>query len=78
MALHLCECPVPSHEWRPARQHLHMGLSAYVGPRAFTHVNQIVGHSGPRALVGGHRDTVPVDSAYGPDHAILGRSSAGK
>ena len=33
-AHHLWECPVRSHEWRPARQRLHTWLTVYVGPRA--------------------------------------------
>ena len=34
MAHHLWECPVQSHEWRPARQRQHTWLSTYVGPQA--------------------------------------------
>ena len=33
-ARHLRECPVQSHEWQPARQHVHTWPSTYVGPRA--------------------------------------------
>ena len=30
-ARHLWECPVQSHEWRPARQRLHLWLNTYIG-----------------------------------------------
>ena len=33
-AHHLWECPVQSHEWRPAQQRLHTWLSTYMGPQA--------------------------------------------
>ena len=41
MAHHLWECPVQSHEWRPARQRLHTWLSTYVGPRALQVQSQL-------------------------------------
>ena len=33
-AQHVWACPVQTHKWRPAKQHLHAWLTTYVGPQA--------------------------------------------
>ena len=61
---HLWECPVQSHEWRPARQRLAPAHVAEHLCRATSIIGVTMGLRDPRAVVVGHRDTVPLDSLH--------------
>ena len=54
----IAECPVQSHEWRPARQRTHTWLTTYVGPQAWQYR---VWRGVPKALLpeGNGRDVYP-------------------